>query len=334
MGVYYKRYFRVFVSIAALFLLQQCGGLDDNDFIDSDQLAREQNIAILNFFADNNITGEEQVGDSPIYFVREISNTDGEETSSAVCGIYYTASVLDGEVFDSHLPEDGESILLRQGVNAILPVGLDLGIAQMKEGETFTFFIPSALGYGGFEFPQIPANSIIKILVSVDRVLNEVDRLNEEIALINDFVESNELNDLEQNPLSEVRILSSGERYKTIVAGSGSARPLQNQVVSLTYTGSFLDGDVFDATEGDAFFTYSFGNNQVIPGFDNGVGQMVLGERALVIIPSNSGYGASVRVIPAFAKEEFINNRIIPSFVQAIDPYEIIMFDMNLREIN
>jgi len=323
----------IYISFFATILLQSCGGLDDNDFIDSDELSDLDDAEISQFLTDNNITAEKDAN-TGIYFTKDVENPDGVEASGKICSIYYTASLLDGSVFDEHLEADGDGILLRQGVNAILPFGLEFGLGLMSQGETYTFYIPSQRAYGAFAFSTIiPANSIIKMEVTLDAVIGELELLERESQTIDDFIEDNELNDLDKNPLEAVQTLGSGVRFKRLVEGAGESLPERSQQVSIAYKGTFLDGKVFDETVGDAVFRYTFDNNAVIPGFDEGVGQLRQGDKGLIIIPSNSAYAQSVRVIPAFFKSEFISNNIIPGYVDSIDPYTILLFEIELKEI-
>lgn len=323
----------IYISLFATLLLQSCGGLDDNDFIDSDELARREDETISNFLSDNNISAERDA-DTGIYYTVDVENNDGESGGGKICGIYYKASLLEGDAFDEHNPDDGESVLLKQGSNAILPFGLDFGLNLMNTGETFTFYLPSRNAFGGFGFSNIvPANSIMKLEVTLDRVMSAVDLLQMEGEIIDQFITDNELNDLDKNPVEEVQSLTSGVRFKKLQQGTGSTTPEAGQQVGVSYKGTFLDGKIFDETVDDVIFRYNFDNDEVIPGFDLGIGQLQIGEKGLVIIPSNSAYGQSVRVIPAFFKPDLISSNVIPSYVGSIDPYTILLFEIELKEI-
>lgn len=73
--------------------------------------------------------------------------------------------------------------------------------------------------------------------------------------------------------------------------GTG-AQPNPGQTVTVHYTGKLLDGTVFDSSvERGEPFTFTLGSQQVIPGWEIAVGQMHLGEKATVIIPSKLAYG-------------------------------------------
>ncbi|MGB3465818.1 MAG: FKBP-type peptidyl-prolyl cis-trans isomerase [Cyclobacteriaceae bacterium] len=314
-------------------MLQSCGGLDDNEFIDADEQARLDDADIIDYLETNGIsaTKNETTG---IYIRKDVSNSSGENGNGKICGIYYTASILGQEPFDEHTEADGESILMKQGGNAVIPIGMDFVVGLMSVGETFTFYLPSQEAYGQFTFADIiPANALIEMTVTLDRIYSESELLSLETSTIDDFIEENDLNDLDENPVGEVETLATGVRFKLLNNGQGSDAPATNQVVGVKYKGSFLDGKIFDQTQGEDLLRYRFGTNAVIAGFDAGVAKLEEGDKCLVIIPSNSAYAQSVRVVPPFIKPSLISNMIIPGYVDSIDPYSILLFEIELIEI-
>ncbi len=61
--------------------------------------------------------------------------------------------------------------------------------------------------------------------------------------------------------------------------------------VRVHYTGRLDDGEVFDSSEGGTPLSFTIGNGQVIPGFENGVIGMSEGDTKTVHIPSADAYG-------------------------------------------
>ncbi|HOI69880.1 MAG: peptidylprolyl isomerase [Methanothrix sp.] len=61
--------------------------------------------------------------------------------------------------------------------------------------------------------------------------------------------------------------------------------------VSLHYKGSFEDGTVFDSSETHGALKFTVGRGTVIPGFEEAVVGMKLGEAKTVTIPPEKGYG-------------------------------------------
>jgi FKBP-type peptidyl-prolyl cis-trans isomerase 2 len=63
------------------------------------------------------------------------------------------------------------------------------------------------------------------------------------------------------------------------------------KTVKVAYTGVFDDGEVFDSSPEGAPLEFVVGTGQVIPGFDQAVAQMSLGENRKVRIPASDAYG-------------------------------------------
>ena len=61
--------------------------------------------------------------------------------------------------------------------------------------------------------------------------------------------------------------------------------------VKVHYTGTLSDGTVFDSSREREPFEFTLGAGQVIPGFDNAVEGMAVGDTNTVTIPSAEAYG-------------------------------------------
>jgi len=61
--------------------------------------------------------------------------------------------------------------------------------------------------------------------------------------------------------------------------------------VRVHYTGTLPDGRVFDSSSGRDPIEFTVGAGQVIPGFDDAVTGMQIGEEKSVTIPAESAYG-------------------------------------------
>ena len=61
--------------------------------------------------------------------------------------------------------------------------------------------------------------------------------------------------------------------------------------VTIHYTGKLEDGTVFDSSEGREPLPFTIGSGQVIPGFEEAVMGMNLGDSKTVTIPSEKAYG-------------------------------------------
>lgn len=63
-------------------------------------------------------------------------------------------------------------------------------------------------------------------------------------------------------------------------------------MVHVHYKGTLDDGTMFDSSEGRDPLTFTVGSGMVIPGFDNAVKEMEIGETKMVHIPCEEAYGA------------------------------------------
>ena len=95
---------------------------------------------------------------------------------------------------------------------------------------------------------------------------------------------------LEENKTKEgVVTLPSGLQYKVLEKGEGPS-PLPTDQVKVHYTGSLINGTVFDSSieRGEPAV---FGVNQVIPGWTEALQLMSTGSRWMLYIPTELAYG-------------------------------------------
>ena len=109
-----------------------------------------------------------------------------------------------------------------------------------------------------------------------------------------------------------VTITESGLQYSVITAGDG-AKPAASDRVTVHYRGSLIDGTEFDSSysRGEPA---TFGLNQVISGWTEGVQLMSPGSKFKFVIPYHLGYG-----------ERGAGN--------SIGPFETLVFEVELIEI-
>ena len=62
--------------------------------------------------------------------------------------------------------------------------------------------------------------------------------------------------------------------------------------VRIHYTGTLNDGTTFDSSHGRDPLEFTVGSGQIIPGLDNAVPGMEVGETKQVAVPSDEAYGA------------------------------------------
>jgi FKBP-type peptidyl-prolyl cis-trans isomerase FkpA len=83
-----------------------------------------------------------------------------------------------------------------------------------------------------------------------------------------------------------------GLQIEKLVEGNGRS-PQVGQRVSVHYTGWLQNGEKFDSSvDRGQPFEFVLGRGQVIRGWDEGVAQLKIGDKARLTIPPELGYGA------------------------------------------
>merc|ERR1712166_1169062 len=84
-----------------------------------------------------------------------------------------------------------------------------------------------------------------------------------------------------------------GVEVETQTAGDNTNFPKKGDQLTMHYTGTLTDGTKFDSSvDRGTPFSFTIGVGQVIKGWDEGVIKMSVGEKALLKISSDFGYGA------------------------------------------
>ena len=111
----------------------------------------------------------------------------------------------------------------------------------------------------------------------------------------------------------EVTVLDSGLQYEVLKSGSGQ-KPSATSKVTVHYTGTLIDGSVFDSSvkRGQPA---TFGVNQVIRGWTEALQLMPEGSKWKLFIPYNLGYGDR-------------------GAGQSIPPYATLIFEVELLKVN
>lgn len=119
---------------------------------------------------------------------------------------------------------------------------------------------------------------------------------------------------LAENALREgVHVTESGLQYEILEAGKGHVHPADTSRVKVHYHGTLIDGKVFDSSV-ERGEPATFGLNQVIRGWTEGVQLMVEGDKFRFYIPYQLAYGER-------------------GAGQDILPYSALIFDVELIEI-
>ena len=82
------------------------------------------------------------------------------------------------------------------------------------------------------------------------------------------------------------------------------AQAKQGDTVKVHYTGTLNDGTIFDSSQGRDPLQFTIGENSVIPGFEQAVTGLGLGESTKTEIPADQAYGTrDERLITAVPRD-------------------------------
>jgi peptidylprolyl isomerase len=156
-------------------------------------------------------------------------------------------------------------------LDKVIP-GWTEGIPLMTLGEKRRFWIPKELAYN--DRPGAPAGMLV-----FDVELVAIDKKAQPPAAPKDVAA----------PPKNAASTASGLKYRVLQKGSGKAHPSATSRVRVHYTGWTTDGKMFDSSvaRGEPI---TFGLNQVIPGWTEGVQLMVEGEKTRFWIPEELAY--------------------------------------------
>jgi peptidylprolyl isomerase len=182
--------------------------------------------------------------------------------------VHYTGWTSDGKMFDSSVAR-GEPTSF--GVTQVI-AGWTEALKLMVVGEKRRMWIPAKIAYGETARPGYPAG-----------------QLTFDVELL-DIVAPPETPKDVAAPPADAKKTASGLAYKVIKKGSGKVHPTATSKVRVHYSGWTKDGKMFDSSVARGEPT-SFGLNQVIPGWTEGVQLMVVGEKTRFWIPGKMAYG-------------------------------------------
>lgn len=278
-----SRFRLLFVLLAALSLLSTACS-KDKEFVDYGPV---DDGIIQKYLADKAITTA-QKQPSGFYFVPTTTNATAKQVvMGSNVSIRYTATLLDGTVFDATSLRNNTPVSFVVGKSNVLP-GLQLGVLLMHLGDKATLLLPSGLAYGasgttGQNNTAVPANTVVRF---------DVEVVDLEFALTDDAIITQYLT---TSSITTAQKQTSGLYYVPVTSNPSGTQAVAGKTISVLYTGRLMDGTVFDATSlrNNTPFNFILGSGSVIKGWDEGIALMRKGEKAILIIPSALAYGPS-----------------------------------------
>lgn len=267
----------------------------------------------------NGISGEPLP--SGLYCIEEQTGNGDIIDSGCVVKFHFTLSLPDGsKVFSTY--DRGEPLQMTYGKPFDTP-GFDEGLGHMRKGGKAKMIVPSHLAFGAAgRGAVIPPFATLIYNVEVVDVMTKAEfekaqaeekRKQEMQKEVDKKMEGAKLNSYIKEQNITVKPTASGLYYIETLKGTGP-RAESGKKVKVHYTGKLLDGTKFDSSlDRNEPFTFTLGQGQVIPGWDEGVALMNAGGKATLIIPSAIAY-----------KDRDMG---------VIKPYSTLVFDVELLDV-
>jgi len=194
----------------------------------------------------------------------------------------------DGKLLESSL-DRGQPLTQKCGYGALF-AGFDESISLLKEGEKGHFIVPSKLAFGEKGQGSIPPNSDLIMDIEVLKVETYTPPAKYDIKGI------------------KRDTTASGLKYYVIYKSNNTIKAEAGKTVKVQYSGYLADGKLFDSSvERGQPIEFPLGKGQVIPGWDEGIALMHVGDKMRLVIPYQLAYGEQGRppMIPAKAELTF-----------------------------
>lgn len=190
--------------------------------------------------------------------------------------VHYTGWIASGRKFSSS-KDYGKPLETVLGGGRLIN-GWEIGLDDVTPGTVRWLKISPSMGYGAKSYSAIPPNSTLIFRVEVLSVERD-----EALAETMDFFPDLESLTLQDGP--------EGLKFAILREGEGEAAQ-EGENVRVHYTGFLSDGKKFDSSrDRGQIFNFPLGKGNVIRGWDLGVVGMLPGEKRVLVIPPELGYG-------------------------------------------
>jgi FKBP-type peptidyl-prolyl cis-trans isomerase len=247
-----------------------------------EQQVSQNDTDIQNYLKQRNLTYQ-KTADGMYYSINSAGGSAAPAVSDLVT-LHYKLTLLDGTFVDSTSKVANQSKSIIFGVSQSM---FTLPVSLMKAGDKGTFLLPSSLAFGGNTFGSVPAYSVIKAEVEVVSIKNQAAQI-ASMQTLYGFTASEKT--------------TSGLIFQKTVENPTGAAVVSGQSVKVNYTGrlgyGYIQTDangkvIYDSKFGSGTLVFTAGAGQLIPGFEETVLKMKVGEKAKAILPYTIAYGVA-----------------------------------------
>jgi len=262
---------------------------------------------LAKYVKEKNITV--QPTSSGLYFIESVAGKGIKIDSTTWVTVHFKVFLIDGkQLFSSY--DRGDPITFEYGKRFDTP-GVEEAIGMMKKGGKATVIVPSKLafgetGRGGIVPPfasMIYEVEILNVQTKAEHdktVAEEKKKADEKLAKSKNEETASRNKYLKEKGIT-VKPSPTGIYYVEKTKGTG-AKAMAGKVVKVNYTGTLLNGTVFDSSKDKKPYEFTLGQGQVIKGWDEAIQLMNVGGKATVVIPSSMAYGdRDYGPIPAYS---------------------------------
>jgi len=281
---------------------------------DDDQELRDQEMRILQqYLKDNNITQEPTA--SGLYYLPITEGTGTRPMEFFIADLDYTIELVDGTVLGTTYEDVAtvhdiyfDEILygpIRLLIGNTGRPGLDEGLQLMSVGGKAQFIVPSDInGFGKSSTALSPSYSTHIYKIDLIAAFDDPEEFQaEQISMY-----------LTDHAVDSVFITESGLHYIEMQSGEGELIK-DGDNVEIRYTGSYLDGRIFDSNLEGTIMSLRMPADNYIDAWDEALKLMRKGSRAKIIVPYELGY-----------KDTGSGDRRIP-------PYKTLVFELEIEDV-
>lgn len=213
---------------------------------------------------------------SGLEYIEVEAGTGPQAKVGDLVSVNYTGTLEDGTEFDSSVGKDPIQFVLGQGG---VIAGWDEGIALMNVGGKAQLIIPPALGYGASDYGPIPANSTLYFDVELVAAEPSPTPVIPPTAEPPTFVDP-----------ADYTTTDSGLQYYFLEEGDGET-PVPGEIASVDFVGWIQGGQQFADSQEGVPIDFVVGQEQILPGWDEMVQLMQVGDVVQFVLPPELGLG-------------------------------------------